>query len=86
MTPQIEVTIALDTWRSAVADVETVCRRAAVEALAQTGRAEAGNEISVLLCDDDTVSELNGEYRGAARPTNVLAFPNGTSVEVGGIF
>ncbi len=79
MTPRIEVTVALDTWRSAVADVEKVCRRAAAEALAHTGRAEAGNEVSVLLCGDDTVSELNGEYRGAARPTNVLAFPNGYS-------
>lgn len=77
MTPRIEVTVALDTWRSAVADVEKVCRRAAAEALAHTGRAEAENEVSVLLCGDDTVSELNGEYRGAARPTNVLSFPNG---------
>ena len=70
-----------DTWRSAVADVEKVCRRAAAETLAHAGRAEAGNEISVLLCDDDTVSDLNGEYRGTARPTNVLAFPNGDPVE-----
>ena len=81
MTPRIEVTVTRDTWRSAVADVEKVCRRAAAEALAHAGRAEPGNEISVLLCGDDTVSDLNGEYRGAARPTNVLAFPNGCSVE-----
>ena len=33
----------------------------------------------MLLCDDDTMSELNGQYRGAARPTNVLSFANGYS-------
>ena len=31
----------------------------------------------MLLCDDYTVSRLNGEYRGQARPTNVLSFPIG---------
>ncbi len=77
MTPQIDVTVALETWRTAVADVEEVCRRAAAEALAQSDRAAAEIEISLLLCDDDTVSRLNGEYGGRARPTNVLSFPIG---------
>ncbi len=79
MTPQIDVTVALETWRSAVADVEEVCRRAAAEAVAHGDRAVAGIEISVLLCNDGTVSQLNGDYRGVARPTNVLSFPNGYS-------
>ena len=77
MTPQIDVTVSLETWSTAVADVEDVCRRAAAEALARSDRGAAENEISVLLCDDDTVSRLNGEYRGQARPTNVLSFPIG---------
>ncbi len=77
MTAQIDVTVALDAWRSAIADVEGVCRRAAGEALSHAGPAVADNEISVLLCGDDTVCELNREYRGSARPTNVLSFPNG---------
>ena len=77
MTPQIDVTVALGTWSTTVADVEDVCRRAATEALARSDRAAAESEISVLLCDDDTVSRLNGEYRGQTRPTNVLSFPIG---------
>jgi probable rRNA maturation factor len=77
VTAQIDVTVALDAWRSAIADVEGVCRRAAGEALSHTVPTAAGNEISVLLCGDDTVSELNRVYRGSARPTNVLSFPNG---------
>ncbi len=75
MTQQIDVTVALKKWGTAVADVENVCRRAAAEALAVSDRARAKIEISVLLCDDDTVSRLNGKYRGQTRPTNVLSFP-----------
>lgn len=77
MTPNIDVTVALETWSTAVADVEEVCRRAAIQALAQSDRAAAETEIGVLLCDDDTVCRLNGRYRGQARPTNVLSFPIG---------
>ena len=77
MTPQIDVTVALETWSTAIADVEDVCQRAAAAALAQSNRAAAEIEISVLLCDDGTVSRLNSEYRGRAEPTNVLSFPIG---------
>ena len=31
-------------------------------------------ELSILLCDDATIQELNREYRGKDRPTDVLAF------------
>ena len=77
MTPHIDVTVALETWSTAVADVEEVCQRAAMEALVRSNRAAIETEISVLLCDDDTVSRLNGEYRGQTRPTNILSFPIG---------
>ena len=63
MTPEIDVTVALGTWRTAVAGVEQVCRRAAAEALAHSGRDAAQNEISVLLCDDDTMRKLNRSPR-----------------------
>ncbi len=33
-----------------------------------------GAELSVLLCDDDTIHELNRDYRGKDQPTDVLAF------------
>jgi len=31
-------------------------------------------ELSVLLCDDATIHELNRDYRGKDQPTDVLAF------------
>ena len=37
------------------------------------GQAEA--ELSVLLCDDETIAELNEQYRGKQGPTDVLSFP-----------
>ena len=33
------------------------------------------NELSILLCDDDTIRELNRRYRKKDTPTDVLAFP-----------
>lgn len=32
-------------------------------------------ELSVLLCDDETIRELNRRYRKKNKPTDVLAFP-----------
>jgi probable rRNA maturation factor len=31
-------------------------------------------EVSLLLCDDSTMAQLNDRYRGIAAPTDVLAF------------
>jgi probable rRNA maturation factor len=32
-------------------------------------------ELSILLCDDETIRELNRQYRKKNKPTDVLAFP-----------
>lgn len=32
-------------------------------------------ELSILLCDDETIRELNREYRKKNKATDVLAFP-----------
>jgi len=34
-----------------------------------------GWELSLLLCDDSRMMDLNRRYRGAERPTDVLSFP-----------
>lgn len=33
-------------------------------------------EISVLLCDDAEIAELNGQFRDRPKPTNVLSWPS----------
>ena len=32
--------------------------------------------VSVCLCDDETIAEINRQYRGIDRSTDVLSFPN----------
>lgn len=32
-------------------------------------------ELSVVLCDDNYITDLNREHRGKAAPTDVLSFP-----------
>ena len=41
--------------------------------LTRTGRAEA--ELSLLLCGDGEIRDLNRRYRGKDEPTDVLSFP-----------
>ncbi len=41
--------------------------------LESLGLADA--ELSILLCDDETIRKLNRRYRKKNRPTDVLAFP-----------
>lgn len=45
---------------------------------------DAGAELSVLLCDDETIHDLNRRYRGQDRPTDVLAFAMEEGPEVAG--
>lgn len=35
---------------------------------------QQGSELSVLVCDDETIHELNQTYRGKDAPTDVLSF------------
>ena len=37
-------------------------------------KSEADSELSVLLCDDSTIAELNERFRSKKGPTDVLAF------------
>ena len=37
-------------------------------------------EVSLLLCDDGTMEQLNRRYRGVAAPTDVLAFRQNDAV------
>lgn len=61
-------------------DWETIGANAAAAAVAQTpfGRltdADAVIEIAVRLTDNAEVHQLNAQYRGKDKPTNVLSFP-----------
>ena len=65
-----------DDWNEALPDAGALLRRAAEAAWAGAGgRGEA--ELSILLADDTRIRQLNRDYRGKDKPTNVLSFPAG---------
>lgn len=58
------------------AELEAVTRNAVAAALAETGAAAPeGTELSVVFSDDAHIRELNSQWRGKDKPTNVLSFP-----------
>ncbi len=73
----IEVAIEAGDWASLEAPSQLA--RTAILAAAQESRiALASNaEISVVLCDDAFIRELNRKWRGRDEPTNVLSFRAG---------
>lgn len=49
-------------------------RRAVYETLKMEG-VSLRSEVSVVVCDDEFIHQLNREYMGEDRPTDVLSFP-----------
>ena len=67
----IEIDVQSALWERQSAAADTV--RGAVAAAARF--APATGEVSILLTDDAGVRELNRQWRGIDKPTNVLSFP-----------
>jgi probable rRNA maturation factor len=77
MNPVIEVAIEAKDWASLEAPSKLV-QTAILAAVEGSGLVLAVNaEISVVLCSDAFIRELNREWRGYDAPTNVLSFPPG---------
>ena len=53
-------------------NIEAVIRKVCDEVSRVYGLEE--DELSILLCDNAKIHELNKEYRGIDRPTDVLSF------------
>jgi probable rRNA maturation factor len=71
----LDVLVEAEGW-SALGDPEALARRAVEAALAASPLAPAGPvEISLMLADDAAVRDLNRDWRGKDKPTNVLSFP-----------
>ncbi|MFV3129561.1 rRNA maturation RNase YbeY [Niveispirillum sp. KHB5.9] len=82
MPDRVDIALSIedDRWETNVSDVELLCERAARSALvAAHGQdpdwlPQGPVEMSLVLADDGTVQELNRNYRGKDKPTNVLSF------------
>ena len=70
MSIDIEVDVEVDDWLT-VPHVADCARRAACAAL----EPRQDGSVAILLADDEAIQELNREWRGQDKPTNVLSFP-----------
>jgi probable rRNA maturation factor len=76
----LEIALEADEEWDSSRSWDLLVRRAAEAAVAESAfpqlvTSERPVEISVLLTGDEKVRELNAEYRGKDKPTNVLSFP-----------
>jgi len=77
MTPVIDLAIEAAGW-TALEGPSRLAEDAIGAAIAQSGvRLAEGAEVSIVLCDDAFIAELNRKWRGVDKPTNVLSFPSG---------
>lgn len=68
---ELDLIVEEDGW-NAIPEVEALCRTA-LEAARKVQPAEG--VVSLLLADDVVLHELNRQFRGQDRPTDVLSFP-----------
>lgn len=78
MTPasrQIDVVIEEPLWRGEGRSLPQQLRRAARAALDSAKHRKAA-KLTILLAGDAKLKELNAQFRGRNKPTNVLSFPS----------
>lgn len=71
----IETVIEDEGWTEILPDAAALAGECRLAAAAFEPDLE--REIALLLCDDETMTDLNGRFRGKPAPTNVLSFPSG---------
>jgi probable rRNA maturation factor len=67
----IDVVVDSELW-SAHPDAEAIVQRAIAAAALAT---QTGGGAAVLLTDDAAIRQMNAQWRGKDKPTNVLSFP-----------
>jgi len=56
--------------------IDSIARMAIDAAIAGTKvETQDDAELSLMICDDSTIQELNSKWRNKNKPTNVLSFP-----------
>jgi probable rRNA maturation factor len=74
LPPTADVLIAADCWQ-AQPDAEETVQRAIAAAASCVELPANETEVAVMLTDDARIRDLNREWRGQDKATNVLSFP-----------
>ena len=69
----MDLRVENDDWQT-LPDLEALCQRALEAGYALQAQAE-DQHVDVLLADDGALEALNTQWRGKAKPTDVLSFP-----------
>jgi probable rRNA maturation factor len=77
MEPLVDIVIEDDRWEAF--GLEPLADRAIRAAMAELDLAPEGFTLCLMGCDDNRILELNGDFRGKAKPTNVLSRRRGRS-------
>ncbi len=81
----VETRVTCEDWRRSLPDLEALILVAVKATLScravNPAIAFEDTEISLLLTDDTHMRQLNVQFRGEDRPTNVLAFPGANEVD-----
>ena len=79
--PDIDIQVQSPLWK-AEPQAERAVRDAVLAAAAALSTSNA--EVSILLTDDSGIRQLNRDWRGLDKPTNVLSFPAPKAAATGG--
>ena len=69
----VSIEVEDESWL-ALAGLDALAQKAVDAALAGASVKEPG-EVALLFTDDSAIAEINAEWRGKDKPTNVLSFP-----------
>jgi probable rRNA maturation factor len=79
MTVSIEVED--EAWQ-ALAGLDQLARTAVASALSGAGANGEEREIALLFTSDQSIAEINADWRGKNNPTNVLSFPASSDMPI----
>lgn len=74
MEKLVDIVIEEPRWETA--GLDAMSERAAQAVLAELGLPATGFVICVMGCDDARIADLNADFRGKPKPTNVLSWPS----------
>lgn len=72
----IDISVRSDLWTETSEQIEQLISEAASKTLDVSGQ-NGAHELSIVLADNAFIRQLNKEWRGKDKPTNVLSFPQG---------